>query len=587
MSLASGAAPAKAQPPLRVIVVITLALTIAFASLTAPYYLFGGDSARYVALARSLAQGNGYQLFGQPDKVFPPGFPLILVPAALFSADSFATVARWAAMIGALVFPATYAFARRGTAALPIAVLTVCSAGFLELIIGNPRSEPAYMVCSLGLIAWADRGASGPERRGRWPWTVAAGSALLLLTVATRAIGVAAVGAIALVLLERVVRPSHRRAPFPSELLLPLGAGAAFVLAWFAWGRTAANADPDPSATLAYVRQLLLADPHRPDLGVASPIGFAVRILQNLRIEASHAAELLTQLPWLKPRWFSPPAAAALALTVTGWRAELRRPSRVGAWYFLGYWVVLLCWPFDEGTRFLVPILPLLWLYGIEGAGRALAAVAASSRGLRLGVIVVASLGLMGTAIARLALPADFSRQDQVFGLLWLLILGIALFGWARTTAWAGAMSRRSHRTIAIAAIALYVAGGLARTVPGVVVRRPGTPLADPVAESLREASQWISVHTPPEATIQGTFPTQIQFATGRKTVRFPISGSPELLRHSVERYRPDFLIVLHGAQGGYYQPADSVKFTRVQAIFPGVWREAGRLSGSTIYASR
>ena len=106
MIAASSPAP---TVPLRVIVAVTVALAIVFAWLTAPHYLFNTDPARYVALARSLAVGDGYHFFGQPERAFPPGLPLVLMPATLLPGDSFATMARWAAMLGALVFPAAYA----------------------------------------------------------------------------------------------------------------------------------------------------------------------------------------------------------------------------------------------------------------------------------------------------------------------------------------------------------------------------------------------------------------------------------------------------------------------------------------------
>lgn len=61
MTVASSPAPAV---PRRVVVAITVALAIVFACLTGPYCLFNADPARYVALARALADGDGYRYFG-------------------------------------------------------------------------------------------------------------------------------------------------------------------------------------------------------------------------------------------------------------------------------------------------------------------------------------------------------------------------------------------------------------------------------------------------------------------------------------------------------------------------------------------
>lgn len=583
MTVASHPAPAL---PLRVVVAITVALAIVFACLTGPYYLFGTDSARYVALARSLADGDGYRYFGLPERAFPPGLPLVLLPAALLPGESFATVARWAAMLGALVFPAAYAFARTRVAALPIALLTISSAGFLDIIIGNPRSEPTYMACSLGLIAWAHHGASRSRRSPGWAASVAAGAVLLLMSVATRSIGVAVVGAAAMVMAERVVRPPTR-SRFPSELVVPFGAGVAFLVLWFGWTLVAPNPVTEPSSAGTYWQHLFELDPHRPELGGTSLLAFVARILHNLISQLSHAASLLTQLPWIKPRWFSPFTAAVLALTIAGLGAELRRPSRLGAWYFLGYGAILLLWPYDEGTRFLVPILPFLWIFAIVGARQFIAATSAGSRPLRLGLIALGSVCLLGAAVSLLRMPADFSRQDQAFALVWLLLVGIAVFGWDRAAAWTGAMSGRFGRATLVGALALYAAAGVARTAPKIVAQYRESRLADPVAEALREASRWISGNTRPDASIQATQPVPIQFATGRRTVKFPTTTAPEQLRWYVDMHHPDFLVVLNDTDHPYYQPVDTEKFAVVRSLFPGAWREVARLRGSTIYAFR
>ena len=579
--------PTAAHPPLRVMLGITVALAIAFACITASYYLFGSDSARYVELGRSLARGEGYFYFGAPERAFPPGFPALLALANLLLGESFATSARWAALISALVFPAAWAFARTRTAALPIALLTVSSVGFLEIVIGNPRSEPIYMVGSLGLLAWAYWGAMRPESSRPSAPYIAAGTMLLLITVATRSIGIAAVGAVAMVLLERIVRPVPGARRFPPEIAIPLGAGVVFLVLWFAWTRSNANLESATGAGGSYVRHLLLLDPHRPELGGVSPLALLIRVLRNLVVQLGHAAELLTQLPWIKPRWFSPFTATMAALTVAGVVNELRRPTRLGAWYVLGYGVILLLWPYDEGTRFLVPILPLLWVFALVGARRATAALSAGSRPFRLGLIAAGCVSVLGALVSLRSAPDDFSRQDQAFVMAWLVVLGIAVFGWPKAQAWTGAAPSRFGRPVLIGALVLYAAAGAAQVAPSVAAQFRGSSLTDPVTAALQEASRWINGNAPPEATTQASFPAPLLFATRRKTVKFPATSSPEQLRESIETHRPDFLVVLNDSDNPYYQPVDSEKFGIVQKLFPGAWREVARLKGSTIYAFR
>ncbi|MGH7176753.1 MAG: ArnT family glycosyltransferase [Tepidisphaeraceae bacterium] len=49
-----------------------------FGLLENPYWVPGGDSELYVSIARNLATGEGYLFNGQPVRICPPGWPLIL-----------------------------------------------------------------------------------------------------------------------------------------------------------------------------------------------------------------------------------------------------------------------------------------------------------------------------------------------------------------------------------------------------------------------------------------------------------------------------------------------------------------------------
>ena len=61
--------------------------------------------------------------------------------------------------------------------------------------------------------------------------------------------------------------------------------------------------------------------------------------------------------------FFDTPALLAVATLVIGWWRSVRDWGRFAALYALGYVGVLLLWVYEDGARFLVPLLPLLWLY--------------------------------------------------------------------------------------------------------------------------------------------------------------------------------------------------------------------------------
>src|SRR5438045_8392196 len=50
-----------------------------------PYWVPGGDSELYIAVARSLAQGKGYVFNGHFVSISPPGWPLVLAAAMKIS----------------------------------------------------------------------------------------------------------------------------------------------------------------------------------------------------------------------------------------------------------------------------------------------------------------------------------------------------------------------------------------------------------------------------------------------------------------------------------------------------------------------
>ncbi len=53
-----------------------IALVGSLAFLVHPWFARNADAAIYIATARSLAQGEGYRLLGDPFVVRPPGFSL-------------------------------------------------------------------------------------------------------------------------------------------------------------------------------------------------------------------------------------------------------------------------------------------------------------------------------------------------------------------------------------------------------------------------------------------------------------------------------------------------------------------------------
>ena len=62
----------------RIAALVTIAVLGFYLLLLNPFWVPGGDSELYVAVARSWALGNGHMFNGQSVSISPPGWPLLL-----------------------------------------------------------------------------------------------------------------------------------------------------------------------------------------------------------------------------------------------------------------------------------------------------------------------------------------------------------------------------------------------------------------------------------------------------------------------------------------------------------------------------
>src|SRR5436190_10639214 len=73
----------------RVWIALTITVTALYLLLYNPYWVPGGDSELYLAVARNWAIGRGHMFNGQSVSICPPGWPLLLAGAMKIS-PSFA-----------------------------------------------------------------------------------------------------------------------------------------------------------------------------------------------------------------------------------------------------------------------------------------------------------------------------------------------------------------------------------------------------------------------------------------------------------------------------------------------------------------
>lgn len=564
---------------------VWLAIALTLPLFVATRYLLGADSGHYVELARALAQGAPYEVNGRPETKYPPGFPLLLVPAALIADGSFPAIARWAGILATFVFPASYLLAKRRMPrfAIPIALAAVSSVTFINLATTNPMSDLTFTAVSAGFLVWADRVLDADAAVG---WTTALlGALLLTMTVAIRTIGIAAIAAFGFAVALRwfTSRPGAR---WTAQCLIPLGSATLYFVLWSSWASRVRQPWYRGEHSDSYTHQLMLANPHQPELGQASLADIAGRVLANAKAQGAHVGELLTQLPWIQHTLLSPLVLLPIILILLGISFEVRKRRILFPAYAVAYAAIVVVWPFDEGRRLLFPLLPLILLF----VGSALAALLelASARYLRLRAIgaAVCGLSLIGL-IAGMVQQPDPSRQGLFSVASWSGLLLMFLIA-DPSSAGKVASAIRIHQSRLVAGLtAVFLAAGVFRMAPESLRRAKGVPPTDPTPAALEAAATWLAAHTHPSTVVQGTFVSPLHLAARRRVVPFPLTRDPAVFREVDSLYDPQYLVVLKPTGFDYYLPLDSDRFMilrRALNINPSI---VHAFSGGWIYALR
>lgn len=328
-----------------------------------------GDNAEFIALAHSLAQGQGLSYINSPDPQpatkYPFGFPLLLAPLAWAFPGDWVPMKAWVLVLFALGMGVLYQLAKERVGVLPGLAVVVLSlvtgksylthsadgAAYGPLLLHYAHqvmSEGPYLTFSLLALWLVERGVGREGIKGNW-WLVG-GFACTLWAYYIRTAGIALVAAVVLYLL---LRRDFRRGLFFG--------GAAFVC-WLPWvWRNQALGGGG-----VYIKQLVMVNPYHPERGLLDVGGFVERFIV-------HTQHYLTwELPnTLVPFFLDVEAmfylapALLIALAVAATVLCIKRGEHLllllYAALFMGM-AVLWPWP---GDRFLVPIVPVLVLLGV------------------------------------------------------------------------------------------------------------------------------------------------------------------------------------------------------------------------------
>jgi len=493
----------------------------------------GGDNAGYMILGEALRTGEGYRDIYLPDAPvhtkYPPLYPAVLAVLGWFGGLQLFKVASLLFTTGAVALTALLGRSRVGPGGglLAGAVLAVnpvlldyshfvlSEAPFLLLVMAalwwaeRPGGDPAGGGPGLdGAVGSRPRESPTPGDAGRGR---AVGVAALLLAAAAFLTRTAGLPLLLAFLLHPALRRQGRRAGLAAACLVAAAGG------WALFQRLGA---PDQSG---YLQQLLMVNPYDPAAGTVGVAGLVERTATNFWAYVSD----VVPVTFTGSRGATGGLAAAGGVLVgglaaTGWiRRSLREigPSEL---FFLLYAGLISAWPSVwTDQRFLLPVVPLLVIYALEGTG----------------------------GLVRLTGPGGASGSRNLQG------AGLAAVGLVAAGLLAGGMlSLTRTAPDRIACVAAY---------------RGGNPCVSPNYASFYAAARWTREHTPEDAVVVNRKPRLFYWVARRRGEVYPYSGEPEVVLRALDEAGADFVVVdaISGTTQRYLIPAVEARRDRFEVV--------------------
>jgi len=336
----------------RIMVIIAVALMLMVQ--ISPYWQPTMDGSAYLSIARSIGAGAGLERFGEVHLFFAPGYSVLIAPLTVFGLSFLAfSVAHWVFLV--LFFVGTYVWARRIVPrwAMVIAILSAMNVGVMDLF-RRTLSEAAFMP----LLVWGavvlDR-LVGVDRENESDvpvWWIVAGIGIVAGLCVVRQAGLALPLGLAVLVVYRAMVDQHfgARVWLVSAMIVGAGLASTVGLSLF---------DANQAASLGggqnYVRLLF-----EPDTSLM------VQLFDTARLRIQSIGRLL--VPGMFKAyggWLNPAMLIYVPVTLcvaAGWVITILKCSNVLVWSFPFYIGLYLIWPYDQGTRFMVPMVPVFWI---------------------------------------------------------------------------------------------------------------------------------------------------------------------------------------------------------------------------------
>lgn len=475
-----------------------------------PVLFTGGDNVVYMILGKALASGTGYvdlHLPGAPlHSKYPPVYPALLAVADLFGGLQVSKALSLLLTTGAVGL--TGLLGRRlfrPTVGIGAAAVMAVNPVLLQYSHWVLSEAPFTFLVLASLWAWERREDELDAAHGGaiWGWLPLALAAAAFLT---RTAGLP-------LLVIAVVVPALRHRW--KEAGLAAVAATAAAGGWAAYQAIAAPAEA------GYVGELLMVNPYEPSAGTVGVAGLLARAATNSWLYVSTILPLsYLQEPGVGRPSAGIPASAAglvvLALAVVGWAD--RALSRLGApeLFAVLYAGLIVLWPSVwSDQRFLLPLLPLLTIYALGGASRAISRVAARASGGRDALAASGAVALMALAAVGLGGREAAARVPDRIG---------CFAGW-----------------------------------------KQGAPCLPPAFRTFFDLARWAGDHTPPDAIVANRKPQFFWWFSRRKGDVYPFADRPEVVLEGLDEMGADYVVF------------DQISTTTLRYLRPAILERADR----------
>jgi 4-amino-4-deoxy-L-arabinose transferase-like glycosyltransferase len=549
---------------------------------------FMGEDVFFADAARNLLHGF-YGVNGNPETTQPPGLPAILALLIGLFGYSYAVCVGAMAIFETLGFLASFELLRRRigiTAAGGICVVLMTSPATFGWATRFVYASFPYFFTTMVALLSAEELEKSQSRRSRIFW----GITMALAVVASLLIAsgtIALLGAMLLV----VLATAHKDRQLARARLL--GFLPALVLGLFvqvAWShrQPAPLQWSLPGYPASYFQQLRVKEGNHPEDGLATWKDVPTRVSRNVLAASDILTELILRHGVNEHRVAI--AIIPVLLMAGGWSYALWTSAGVdiAAWYFAGYSLIYLLWPWTMELRFILPVAPLACLYTWQGLT---GFVAIAKQRPRLVGILWAIFALF-LSVSVLHSPHEQWRirqsdfPDEMILQVCLISAGLALWmAYSGQSIFSinGSAARREFsldfcsptRLRWIRCLGVAITGGLVFVglAADIRIARENLHTANPQAIETTgpselllsdvQAGVWLRSHTSDQAVVMArSWPTVAHYAQ-RKVIWFPPISDPNKLLDGILRHRVDYVVV-STHENPYYLPDDDYCFGRL-----------------------